>query len=88
MTEEKWGNVKLTTFDVTKKKHPVFVSKSKALCAVKRILEALDPNFKNELPTRNDTVLDNTNVNQKAQIEAKIKNTIAINYLTLYFDKP
>ena len=76
MSEEKWEIVKLAMFDGTKKK-------LKATCSIKGVLEALDPSFKNELPARNDTVLDDTNANQKAQMVAKIKNTMTINYLTL-----
>ncbi len=66
----------------------VILSKSKAICSVKGVVEALDLSFKNELLARNYTVLDDTIANQKAQMVAKINNSTAINYLTLYLDKP
>ncbi len=86
MSEEKWGNIKLTMFDGAKK-CPMFASKLKATHFVKGVLEALDLSFNNELPAKHDTVLDHANAIQEVQIEAKIKNSIAINYLILCFNK-
>ncbi len=64
-------------------KCPVFSRKFKATGSVTGILEALDMSFKNKFPAENDTLLVALDANKKAQIEAKVKNTMVINYTYL-----
>jgi len=82
------GSVRLFTFDGTKSKYPVWSSKFKAACAVKGVLDALDPNFKTKLPASEATPLNESDNGQKAQKRAKAQNALAINFLTCCFDKP
>ena len=60
--------------------------KFKAVIAIKGFGEALEPGFKNKLPTREDTSLDLAVTNEKTQSKAKVKNALAVHYLVLSFE--
>ena len=67
-------------------KFQVLTRKFKAVAAIKGFTEALEPGFKNKFPAKLDTSLDLVVTNEKAQSEAKVKNILAVHYLTLSFE--
>ena len=77
-------SVKIPILD--RKKYAVYKAKFRAVGAIKKWGPALNEDFKNQLPAREDTVLDPTNESEKKQMLAKAKNAMAVHYLTLSFE--
>ena len=88
MSSEGSNFLKIQKFDGTKAKYPTWSSQFEALCAIKGILDALQANFKNKLPDSDKVTLDPNDDAEKLLIEAKVKNSLAMSYLTLAMDSP
>ena len=83
-TKSNETSVKIPILD--QKKYAVYKAKFRAVGAIKKWGHALNEDFKNQLPVREDTVLDPANESKKKQIEAKVMNALAVHYLTLSFE--
>ena len=64
------NSVKIPKFDGTN--YTRWKQKFKAVLAIKGIAVALDPNFRNKLPAREDTVLDISKDDENAQGKALV----------------
>ena len=76
-------SVKIPKFDGKRGNYAMWRAQFVALCALKNCSEALMPTFKAELPDKASTNLDETKANEKKQMEAKEKNSRAMNLITL-----
>ena len=81
---------KIKVFDGKKENYAVWRSQFMALCSVKGVRNALDPNFKSELPATEDEVFADLANNEGAQKKAiaREKNMLAFSYLTLAMGSP
>ena len=63
----------------------LFVAKMRAVTAIEGFVEALDMKFNLKLPAKGNVDLREreSDVSKKAQMEAKVKNAIAVHYLML-----
>ena len=77
-------SVRIPTFQ--EGKWQAFGIKFKAMSVIIGFAEALEPGFKNELPAREDTSLDLTVADEKAQSKAKEKNALTVHSLTMSFE--
>ena len=74
---------KVKEFNGDEAEFPTWKVKFEAMATMKGFGEALDPNFKTEMPARFDEALNVSNNDEKKKKEALVKNNVAMSYFTM-----
>ena len=74
---------KVKEFNGDEAEFPTWKVKFEAMATMKGFGEALDPNFKTEMPARFDEALNLSNNDEKKKKEALVKNNVAMSYFTM-----
>ena len=76
---------KVSEFDGEDDKFPMWKMKFEAIATMKGFREALQPNFKNEMPDKFDEVLRDNDPDEKKKKDALKQNNLAMSYFTMAF---
>ena len=75
---------KVKEFNGDEAEIPAWKVKFDAIVTMKGFGEALDPNFKTEMPARFDEALNVSNNDEKKKKEALVKNNLAMSYFPMW----